>query len=137
MTGPHINVDVFRHRPVNEVSALLPDPTSITAVLAELPEGLVDPTAVQVLQGDEGVRIFDRTGEEHGFRSRLVRFFQQLGYDQNMLLVHEEGLKAGEALVTIPCSFGERLEVGRALRASGAHAIIYFGPGTAETLTAP
>jgi hypothetical protein len=66
-----------------------------------------------------------------------VRFFQNLGYDENILAVYEEGLVKGESLLSVPCSPETRYEVGHLLIAQGGHAVIYFGVGTAETLTRP
>ena len=76
-------------------------------------------------------------GTGHGFWHGLVRTMQSLGYDQNILAVYDEGLTSGQALVTVPCAATRRYEIGNVLRACGAHAIIYFGVGTAETLSAP
>jgi hypothetical protein len=65
----------------------------------------------------------------------LVRALQSLGYDQNILAVYDEGLRSGQALVTVPCAPVRRYEAGNVMRARGAHSIIYFGAGTAETLS--
>ena len=64
-----------------------------------------------------------------------MRALQSLGYDQNILAVYDEGLRSGQALMTVPCAPVRRYEVGNVLRARGAHSIIYFGAGTAETLS--
>jgi hypothetical protein len=79
----------------------------------------IDIEHVRILQGGEGVRILDRTGVDHGFLDGLVRAMQSLGYDQNILAVYDEGLKAGQALVTVPCASEQRYEVGNVLRARG------------------
>jgi hypothetical protein len=66
-----------------------------------------------------------------------VRGLQSLGYDQNILAVYDEGLRSGQALMTVPCAPVRRYEVGNMLRARGGHSIIYFGAGTSEALSEP
>ncbi len=77
------------------------------------------------------------TGVEHGLRARVVRFLQNLGYDESILAVYYEGLSKGESLLTVPCPAADRYRLGQVLIARGAHGVIYFGAGSAETLTAP
>ena len=135
--GPSINVDEFRHRPVNEVAALLPNKEAVEATIKDLQTANVDISTVQVLHGEKGGEILDPTGAEHGFTTRIVRWLQTRGYDRNILDVYEEALGNGEALITVPCAAADSRPLGRLMLAHGAHGIIYFGPGTAETLTAP
>jgi hypothetical protein len=135
--GPMINVDEFRHRPVNELAALLPDKRAAKAAIEDLQTANVDISDVRVLQGEEGADILDPTGGEHGFATRIVRWLQTRGYDRNILDVYEEGLNNGEALITVPCAPADSRRLGRLLLPHGAHGVIYFGTGTAETLTAP
>jgi hypothetical protein len=96
-----------------------------------------DAEHARILLGEEGARILDIMGTEHGFWRGLERAMQSLGYDQNILAVYDEGLRSGQALMTVPCAAARRYEIGNVLRARGAHAIIYFGAGTAETLSGP
>jgi hypothetical protein len=132
-----VNVDHFIHRPVAAVTALLPDWQSVESALGDLQSAGFDAEHARILLGEEGVRILDVMGTEHGFWRGLVRTMQSLGYDQNILDVYDGGLRSGQALVTVPCAAARRYEIGDVLRASGAHAVIYFGVGTAETLSAP
>jgi hypothetical protein len=132
-----VNVDHFIHRPVAAVTALLPDWQSVESALGDLQSGGFDTEHARILLGEEGARILDRAGAEHGFHAGLVRALQSLGYDQNILAVYDEGLRSGQALVTVPCAPIKRYEVGNGMRARGAHAIIYFGVGAAETLSGP
>jgi hypothetical protein len=134
--SPMINVDEFRHRPVKEIAALLPE-QAVGAVIKDLRDANVDISEVRVLHGETGVQILDPTGTEHGFATRIMRWLQNLGYDQNILAVYEEALEKGEALITVPCAPEDRHRLSQLMIARGAHGVIYFGPGTAETLTAP
>ena len=137
MSEHAVNVDHFIHRPVAAVTALLPDRQSVESALGDLQSAGFDAEQARILLGEEGARILDITGAEHGFRTEFVRALQSLGYDQNILAVYDEGLRSGQALMTVPCATVRRYEIGNVLRARGAHAIIYFGAGTAETLSAP
>jgi hypothetical protein len=132
-----VNVDHFIHRPVAAVTALLPDWQSVESALDDLQSAGFDAEHARILDGEEGARILDRTGAEHGFRTEFVRALQSLGYDQNILAVYDEGLRSGQALMTVPSAPVRRYEVGNVLRARGAHSIIYFGAGSAETLSGP
>ena len=135
--GPPTNVDEFRHRPVNELAALLPDEQAVDAAMKDLQTANVDIASVRVLHGEEGARILDPTGAEHGFATRIVRWLQTRGYDRNILDVYEEALDNGEALITVPCAQADSRHLAGLMLPHGAHGVIYFGPGTAETLTAP
>ena len=132
-----VNVDHFVHRPVAAVVALLPDWQSVESALGDLQSAGFDTEHARILLGEEGARILDIAGAEHGFWHGLGRALQSLGYDQNILAVYDEGLRSGQALVTVPCTPARRYEVGNVMRARGAHSIIYFGAGAAETLSGP
>ena len=93
--GPGINVDEFRHRPVNELAALLPDKQAVKAAIEDLQTADVEISTVRVLHGENGADILDPTGAEHGFATRVVRWLQTWGYDRNILDVYEEGLEKG------------------------------------------
>ena len=137
MTLPPVNVDTFRHKPVHEVSALLPDESSTTAACHDLGRAGVDLAQVQILFGAEGARILDKHGTEHGYAARLVRMLQRLGIDENALDVYHEGLRDGETLITIPCANESAPDIANLLKPHGAHAIIYWGRGTRELLSGP
>jgi hypothetical protein len=83
--GPSINVDEFRHRPVNEVASLLPNKEAVEATIKDLQTANVDISTVRVLHGEKGGEILDPTGAEHGFTTRIVRWLQTRGYDRNIL----------------------------------------------------
>jgi hypothetical protein len=46
--GPQDNVDEFRHRPVNELAALLPDEQAVDAAIKDLQTANVDISTVRV-----------------------------------------------------------------------------------------
>ena len=137
LTVPQMNVDTFRHKPVHEVSALLPDEGSTVAVCEDLQKVGVDLSQVQLLRGEEGSRILDKRGTRHGYTARLVRVLQNLGIDENALDVYDEGLRKGETLITIPCASESARDIAYLLQPRGGHAMIYWGRLTRELLSAP
>lgn len=137
MALPEINVDTFRMKPVRELVGLLPDLDAALTVCNELDEAGLDPSTSQLLSGDEGARILDSGGTEHGYRARLVRFFQNLGFNQNVLAVYDEGLRRGGALLSIPCSRDEAVRMAGYLARHGGHAMNYYGEETLEHLGPP
>jgi hypothetical protein len=137
LTVPPSNVDIFRHKPVNEVSALLPNEQSTVAACEYLYDAGFDVTRVQILRGEEGARILDKHGTQHGYAARLVRILQNLGIDENALDVYDEALRNGETLITIPCASESARDLAYLLRPHGGHAMIYWGKGTRELLSAP
>ena len=98
MNEPQINVDHFYHRPTYHVVGLLPEQSEIPALSRELASAGVDVSAVEILCGEQGARILDAHGRYHGLRARIVRAFQQIGYDyENTLAIYDEALRARRA----------------------------------------
>ena len=93
---PQVNVDHFHHRPTYHVVGLLPGQSEIPALSRELASAGVDVSAVEILCGEQGARILDAHGRYHGLRARIVRAFQQIGYDENTLAIYDEALGHGE-----------------------------------------
>ena len=93
---PQINVDHFYHRPAYHVVGLLPGQSEIPALSRELASAGVDVSAAEILCGEQGARILDAHGRYHGLRARIVRAFQQIGYDENTLAIYDEALGHGE-----------------------------------------
>ena len=74
-----INVDEFRHRPVNELAALLPDKQAVKAAIEDLQTADVEISTVRVLHGEEGADILDPTGAEPGPGTQILRWLQRVG----------------------------------------------------------
>jgi nucleotide-binding universal stress UspA family protein len=135
--GPSDNVDRFLDRPANAVSGLVPDRERADEVLDALRSSGTDPNDVVVLHGREGVHILDRNGTEHGWHAKLVRFFQNWGYDDGVLNLYDEGLRKGESVFVIPSTPEDKVGLARLLQRHQGHAIHYFGLRTAESLSGP
>lgn len=131
---PAENVDEFIDRPVNAVTALVPDRQRALDALRARGNDIAD---VVVLHGPEGVRILDRDGTRHGGRARFVRLFQNWGYDDAVLNLYDEGLRKGESAVLIPSTPADKAALARLLRQHQGHAIHYFGADSAESLSGP
>jgi hypothetical protein len=132
-----INVDEFAIDPSMSLWHSCRTSKPPKAAIEDLQTADVEISTVRVLHGEEGADILDPTGAEHGSATRIIRWLQTRGYDRNILDVYEEGLNNGEALITVQCAPADSRRLGRVMLPHGAHAVIYFGPGTAETLTAP
>jgi len=87
---------------------------------------------VEILCGEQGARILDAHGRCHGLRARIVRAFQQLGYDGNTLAIYDEALGHGELVLHVPAPPADRSRIAALLQRHHVHDVDYFGPGTFE-----
>jgi len=87
---------------------------------------------VEILCGEQGARILDAHGRYHGLRARIVRAFQQPGYDGNTLAIYDEALGHGELVLHVPASPADRSRIAALLQSHHVHDVGYFGPGTFE-----
>jgi hypothetical protein len=132
MNEPQINVDHFYHRPTYRVVGLLPEQSEIPALSRDLISAGVDVAAVEILCGEQGARILDAHGRYHGLRARIVRAFQQLGYDETTLAIYDEALRDGELVLHVPAGPADRGRIAALLQRHHVHDVGYFGPGTFE-----
>ena len=132
MNEPQINVDHFYHRPIYHVVGLLTEQSEIPALSRDLASAGVDVAAVEILCGEQGARILDEHGRYHGLRARVVRAFQQLGYDQETLDIYDEALRHGDLLLYVPARPADRHRIAALLQRYQVHDVGYFGPGTFE-----
>jgi hypothetical protein len=87
---------------------------------------------VEILCGEQGARILDAHGRYHGLRARIVRAFQQIGYDENTLAIYDEALGHGELVLHVPAPPADRDRIAGLLHRHQVHDVGYFGPGTFE-----
>ncbi|HYX62477.1 MAG TPA: hypothetical protein VE888_26070 [Streptosporangiaceae bacterium] len=109
---------------------LLPGQSEIPALSRELASAGVDVSAVEILCGEQGARILDAHGRYHGLRARMVRAFQQIGYDENTLAIYDEALGHGELVLHVPARPAARDRIAALLHRHQIHDVGYFGPGT-------
>ena len=128
------NSDHFVVHPTYALSALLPDRDHVDRLLAELPADLEPGRVVQVLHGEEGLRILDQRGSAHGRVAWFHRFLQNWTYYEQILDLYSEGMGNGESLTVIPCGPAERGLIASAAAAHGAHTVYYFGFNTVESV---
>jgi hypothetical protein len=129
---PQINVDHFYHRPTYRVVGLLTEQSEIPALSRDLASAGVDVAAVEILCGEQGARILDAHGRYHGLRARIVRAFQQLGYDETTLAIYDEALRHGDLLLHVPARPQDSSRIAALLQHHHVHDLGYFGPGTFE-----
>jgi hypothetical protein len=132
MNEPQVNVDRFYHRPIYHVIGLLGEQSEVPALSRDLASAGVDVAEVEILCGEQGARILDAHGRYHGLRARIVRAFQELGYDQQTLTNYDEALRHGELLLRVPARPPDRYRIAALLQRHGVHDAGYFGPGTFE-----
>ena len=132
MNEPQINVDHFYHRPVYHVVGLLGEKSQIPAISTDLAVAGVDVAAVEILCGEQGARILDAHGRYHGLRARIIRAFQQIGYDETTLAIYDEALNNGDLLLQVPVRPAERRRIVALLQRHDVHDLGYFGQGTFE-----
>jgi hypothetical protein len=134
---PQINVDHFYHRPIYHVVGLLSEQPEVPALSRELASAGVDVAAVEILCGEQGARILDVDGRYHGLRARVVRAFQDIGYDAQTLSIYDEALRHGDLLLHVPARPADRYRIAALLQRHGVHDVGYFGPGTFEQFPIP
>src|SRR5262249_1613603 len=94
-------------------------------------------SAVEIVCGERGARSLDAHGRYHGLRARIVRAFQQLGYDGNTLAVYDEALGHGGLVQHVPARPADRSRIAALLQSHHVHDVGYFGPGTFEQFPIP
>ena len=129
---PQVNVDHFYHRPTYRVVGLLSEQSEIPSLSRDLASAGVDVAEVEILCGEQGARILDAHGHYHGLRGRIVRAFQQLGYDETTLAIYDEALRDGELVLHVPARPADRGRIAALLQRHHVHDVGYFGPGTFE-----
>jgi hypothetical protein len=88
---------------------------------------------VEILRGEQGARILDAHGRHHGLRARIVRAFQQIGYDENTLAIYDEALGHGELVLHVPAPPADRDRIAALLHRHQVHDVGYFGPARSSS----
>jgi hypothetical protein len=135
MTGPLENIKLFNLRPLAAVAGLVPSGHHCGPVLQALPALGVETTSVGVFHGADGITILDPT--PHGIGQRILRFFENWGYEAEIMKLYDEGLRKGESMIVVPSSYADRLGIGQLMAQNLGHAVYYFGVGHVESLTGP
>jgi hypothetical protein len=131
--GPLVNRDDFVLFRKDAVAAILPDRSHLQDCVAALREIDVALDEVSVLQGEDGVRVLDMEGTEHGNWARLVRSFQKLGTAAGERENYHNALKRGCIVIFVPArNTGEADASSRVLAATGGRRILRFGDGWGE-----
>ncbi len=131
------NVDKFEVHPTYAVAAVLPDRKSVDDAIRALDADGHDGDVIEVMHGEEGLRILDQRGSRHGVTGWLHRLLQNWTYYEQILGLYSEALTHGEFLVVMPAAPDDRYPIARTLIAHGGHGMYYFGFNSVESLTAP
>jgi hypothetical protein len=94
---------------------------------------------VNVLHGEEGLRIIDPEGEYSGPFGKLLRAFQRFttGVDERTLDAMKEALESGQYVLAVDADGSERArdEIHAILRKQGASHIFYNAPTYIQLLS--
>jgi hypothetical protein len=113
--------------PMRRVVAVLDDASGVQTALGALEREGVDVSEVNLLTGEEGARLLDRTGRAHGLRARLLRLAQRGAYEGDVLEAHDRALEQGRHVIFVPYRDDEQSErILEILRAAGGHYLLKF-----------
>jgi hypothetical protein len=127
VSQPRRNEPRFYRYPMRRVVAIIDDSGSLEAILEDLETAGIDVSAVNVLSGQEGARLLDRTGVIHGLRGRLLRLTQKTAYEHEALAAHEKALIKGRHVLYVPVRRSDQRErVVDIIRDHGGYGIIHF-----------
>ena len=111
------------------VAAILDDADDTRTALDALERAGVDVSKVNLLTGQQGARVLDRTGRRHGWCARLLRLLQRGAYEGDALQAHEQALEDGRNVIYVPVQGNEEsYRVIEILRAAGGHYLLQFHP---------
>ena len=117
----------FYRYPMRRVVAIIDDSASLEAILEDLETAGIDVSAVNVLSGQEGARLLDRTGAIHGLRGRLLRLAQWTASEYDALAAHEKALIKGRHVLYVAVRRSDQRErVVDIIRDHGGYGIIHF-----------
>ncbi|MDQ3763982.1 MAG: hypothetical protein M3460_20980 [Actinomycetota bacterium] len=127
MSQPRRNEPRFYRYPMRRVAAIIDDSASLEVTLKDLETAGIDVSAVNVLSGEEGARLLDRTGVAHGLRGRLLRLAQWTASEYDALAAHEKALINGRHVLYVPVNGSDqRQRVVDIIRDHGGYWIIHF-----------
>lgn len=138
MTEPLLNCDESYWRHLDDaVIGLVPVDDRVEEFIGALRATGREVGSVRVLRGADGLKILDSTGRSHGLLARFARLIENLGYDQEVFSLFEEGLNKGESVVAVPASPNDCHDIGELIVYHNGHAVFYFGYSSAISLTGP
>jgi len=119
----------FYRYPMFRVAAILDDADDTRTALDALERAGVDVSKVNLLTGQQGARVLDRTGRRHCRGARLLRLLQRGAYEGDALQAHEEALEDSRNVIYVPVQGNEEsYRVIKILRAAGGHYVLHFHP---------
>jgi hypothetical protein len=112
--------------PACRLFALLDTDTDLQgALLAIAP--YVEPGAVRVLTGEDGVYALDVLGATRGLRGRMMRAVQDMTHGRGSLETHETHLRRGGHLLLVPSrEWAHCQQLVKILTKWGAHGLIWY-----------
>ena len=134
--NPDIHSHGFVSAPVNRVVGVLDDPEAVPAILTSLLDAGFAEDKIHVFVGEEGERVLDLAGTHHGWRARMARSLQKLGFESDVFHEADAELKLGHALIGVLTngSREEESDVAKVLKSHEVHSLHFFGRLEVEDL---
>ena len=133
MGEPRRNEPRFYRYPMRRVVSIIDDTSSLEAILKDLASSGIDVSTVNVLSGQEGARLLDRSGATRGLRGRVLRLLQKSAYEYEALVEHETALNAGRHVLYVPVrTRRQRRQVVDIMRNHGGYGMTYFSRWSVE-----
>jgi hypothetical protein len=126
---PLVNEHRFYRYPMFRVAAILDGDEDTRTALDALERQGVDVSKVNLLTGQEGAHVLDRTGRRHGWGARLLRLLQRGAYEGEALEAHDRALEEGRNVIFVPARGNDASQrIVDILRAAGGHYVLHFHP---------
>jgi len=127
----------FTHYPIHRLVSVMENLQDAVAVRLQLLEKGFSPSAVAILSGERGLRIFDPDGSRHGRLGRFVRSLQQVVTEEDQRFQDEilEALQKGQYVLSVAAEEEQqRLLASAIIRDRSQRRIYYFGRWTTEEM---
>jgi hypothetical protein len=127
----------FINYPTNRLLAVVDDPATAEAAVADLVAGGLAQGDVELLAGQRDAARLDGLGGANGRFSRALRSVQFMTMDQMPdFLLYETALRLGRAVVVVrPRSAAERQAAIARLRVAGGHFMNWYGRLATEEIS--
>lgn len=126
--GPFHRADGAITYPMHHVLGIVPNPSAIPTITAELRAAGFAEDAICAMCGEEGCCHIDAEGERHGPMVHMLRWWQHFTPEYEHLARYERAVRDGQAVVAVRAYHHLDWEpIQRILTAHGGHFIHFYG----------
>ena len=113
--------------PAHRVVGIIDSPTALQQALAALQRAGIAQEDIKVFSGEEGIRVIDPRGKQHGLLDRLIRVVQSfLSEEGEHMERYDEELRAGHYLVIVAADNRTKDRIAEILKQHGGHFMDYY-----------